>query len=139
MEYEFLEQTSDVMFRAYGRGEKELFINAAKAMFSIICEVDLVKPQKKVKINVKGENLEDLLYEWLSSLLTNSEIEEMFFSEYYIEGIIERDSVLQLKGWAKGEDATQKKGGTLVKGVTYYDFKIEKEKGLLTATVTLDI
>lgn len=139
MEYEFLELTSDVMFRAYGKTEKKLFINAAKAMFSIICEVDSVKPEKKVKINVKGENLEDLLYEWLSSLLTQSEIEQMFFSEYYIEGIIEKDNVLQLKGWAMGEDATPEKGGTLVKGVTYYVFKIEKEKGLLAATVTLDI
>jgi SHS2 domain-containing protein len=139
MEYEFLEQTSDVMFRAYGKTEKILFINSAKAMFSIICEVDSVKPKKMVKINVKGENLEDLLYEWLSSLITNSEIEQMFFSEFNIEGIIEKHNVLQLKGWAKGEGATPEKGGTLVKGVTYYDFKIEKEKGLLTATVTLDI
>jgi len=139
MDYEFLDLTSDVMFRAYGNDEAGLFVNAAKAMFSVICEIEAVSPLKKVSVSVEGEDLEDLLYGWLSALLTESEVREMFFSEFHIDGIGKSDSILSLSGWAKGEAATVEKGGTLVKGVTYYEFGIEKKGDGLTATVTLDI
>lgn len=139
MDYEFLEITSDVMFRAHGASEAELFANAAKAMFSVICEIGAVRPSKKVSVLVEGEDLEDLLYGWLSALLTESEVSEMFFSEFHIDGISRSDSILSLSGWAKGEEATVEKGGTLVKGVTYYEFGIERKGDGLTATVTLDI
>jgi SHS2 domain-containing protein len=139
MDYEFLDITSDVMFRAYGADERELFENAAKAMFSVICEIGSVQPEKEVAISVTGEGLEELLYEWLSRLLTESEIEEMFFAEFRVKEIYKKDGVFTLGGLALGEDATVEKGATLVKGVTYYEFKIEEKEGKLIATVTLDI
>jgi SHS2 domain-containing protein len=139
MEYEFLDITSDVMFRAYGNDESELFENSAKAMFSVISEIDSVRPEKVVEISVKGDGLEELMFEWLSHLLTESEIEEMFFSEFVVEEISKKDAGFTLKGRALGEDATVEKGGTLVKGVTYYGFKIEKKEDKYVATVTLDI
>lgn len=139
MDYEFLEITSDVMFRAYGADERELFENAGRAMFSVICEIDSVGHEKEVHITVAAEGLEELLFEWLSRLLTESEIEEMFFSEFRVDAIRKKGEVLTLTGRALGEDASVEKGGTLVKGVTYYRFKIEKKNDKLAATVTLDI
>ncbi|RMF90987.1 MAG: archease [Methanobacteriota archaeon] len=139
MDYEFLDFTSDVLFRAYGRDEKELLVNAAKAMFSVICEIGSVRPVRTVEIACSGASLEELLYEWLSTLLTESEIEEMFFSEFHIDVIEERDNMLSLRGRALGEDATVEKGATLVKGVTYYQLKVEKRDGGYAATVSLDI
>ncbi len=139
MDYEFLDITSDVMFRAYGTDEPGLFENAATAMFSVICDIDSVRPEKVVEISVTGDGLEELLFEWLSRLITESEIEEMFFSEFRVEGINKKDEAFKLKGWAFGENAAVEKGGTLVKGVTYYGFKIEKKEDKYVATVTLDI
>ncbi|GBE18726.1 hypothetical protein BMS3Abin16_01332 [archaeon BMS3Abin16] len=139
MDYEFLDITSDVMFRAYGANEAELFINAGRAMFSVICEIESVKPEKTVEITVSAEGVEELLFEWLSRLLTESEIEEIFFSEFLVDEIREKDGQHTLKGRALGEDASVEKGGTLVKGVTYYSFKIEEKEDMLVATVTLDI
>lgn len=139
MDYEFLDITSDVMFRAYGANEAELFENAAKAMFSVICEIDSVKPEKEVEFTFSAESLEELLFEWLSRLLTESEIEEVFFSEFRVYEINKTSGQYTLNGRALGEDASVEKGATLVKGVTYYDFKIEEKEGKLIATVTLDI
>ncbi len=139
MDYEFLDITSDVMFRAYGANEAELFINAGRAMFNVICEIESVKPEKEVQITVFAEGVEELLFEWLSRLLTESEIEEMFFSEFRVDEIREKDGHHTLTGRALGEDATVEKGATLVKGVTYYGLKIEEKNDKLAATVTLDI
>jgi len=139
MDYEFLEITSDVMFQAYGESEAALFENVGRAMFSVICEIESVQPEKEVQITVSAENLEELLFEWLSRLLSESEIIEMFFTEFHVDEIQNKDGDFTLRGRALGEDSTVEKGGTLVKGVTYYNFKIEEKEGLLVATVTLDI
>jgi len=139
MDFEFLEFTSDVMFRAYGKSVEELFINAAKAMFTVICDIERVEAKRRVEIEVSASNLEELLFEWLSKLLTESEIEGLFFSTFSIDGIDRGDDVLCLRGWAAGEDAEVEKGGTLVKGVTYYGLKVERSDEGYAATVSLDI
>ena len=47
MKYKIIDKvTSDVMLEIYGKSPKELFENAAEALFSIICEVKRVKPLK---------------------------------------------------------------------------------------------
>jgi SHS2 domain-containing protein len=140
MDYEFLDLTSDVMFRAYGMDEAELFINAAKAMFSVKCNIKSVPPKKSIEITSSGSNLEELLFDWLSTLLTQSEIEAMFFSEFRVDGITRSDGgELRLSGSAVGDGATVELGETDVKGVTYYGFKIEEKDDGFMATVSLDV
>lgn len=136
--YRFLDFTSDVMFEAYGRDQKEMFQNAAEALFSIICDVKKVKPRGSVDIGVKSQSIEDLLYDWLSMLLTESEIREMFFSKFEIDQMETREG-FHLKGRAFGESMTPEKGETVVKGVTYYKLKVEDKKDTITGRVTLDI
>ena len=50
--YKFLDDiTSDVMFEAYGKDLKELFENAAEALFSVICKIKKVKPKETQRRN----------------------------------------------------------------------------------------
>ena len=70
MKFKFIEDlTSDVMFEAYGKDLKELFVNSAVALFSVICKIDNVKASKEVLVSVKGSNLEELLINWLQKLI----------------------------------------------------------------------
>ena len=64
--YKFLDNiTSDVMFEAYGKDLKEVFENAAEAMFSVICKLDKVEAKKEERFEVKAENVEDLMMNFL--------------------------------------------------------------------------
>ena len=68
--YKFLDEiTSDVMFEAYGRDLKELFANAAEAMFTIICKLDQVEPKEERKVEVKADSAADLMINWLQALI----------------------------------------------------------------------
>lgn len=139
MKYRFLDITSDVMFEAYGKNFEELLENSALAMFSVICEVDKIKPLNIINIKVSAKNQEMLLYSWLSELLTQSEINELFFSRFKVEELLEKRGELYLCGVAKGENMSVEKGRTLVKGVTYYKAGIEKTESGYKTKVTLDI
>ncbi|MDD2889668.1 MAG: archease [bacterium] len=136
MKYKLLDDlTSDVMFEAYGKTFEELLENSAMAMFSVICRVEKVKPTTTIKIELVSDSKEKLLYDWLSALLTQSEIHKLFLSRFKINKISE----LHLFAEASGEKISPGKGETLVKGIPYYGFKIhETDKGF-SARVTLDI
>ena len=137
--YKFVEDlTSDVMFIAEATNITKLLEECGKAIFDVVCQRELVKPKEFIEIHVKGENPEELLYEWLSALLTESDANELFFSKFEIE-VEEKNGVLFLKGKALGEPYTPEKSGTVVKGVTYYNFKVEKNENGYRASVVCDI
>jgi SHS2 domain-containing protein len=136
MKYKFIDSlTSDVLFEAYGKTLKELFENAALAMFSVICKVDRIEKKDKISIEVAGEDEKNLLYNWLQELIAHVDIEEMFFSGFNITKI----SKTELKAEIFGEPISKEKGETVVKAVTNYKFNLEKTKKEYKATVSLDI
>ena len=136
MKYRFIDKLkSDVMFEAYGKNLKGLFENAALALFSVICDIKKVKPKKKEKFEMKAENLEDLMYNFLSGLIAIVDTEEMFFSKIKVLEVDEQHVIAELFG----EEMTKEKGGTVVKAVTYYEYKLEKTKTGYMARICLDI
>ncbi len=136
MKYKFIDEiTSDVMYDVYGKDKKELFENAAEALFSVICEIKKVKPKKKINIKVEGENLKDLLYNWLQELIAKVDIQEMFFSKFKIKKITDK----KLEAEIFGESISNEKSGTVVKAVTYYNFELKKTEKRYKARVSVDI
>ena len=132
-EYELIDDlTSDVMFKSYGKDVNELFVNSAKAMFDVIC--DIVPAEEEISFEIEAKDLENLLYAYLSRLIAEYEINELFFSEFSV--IIDGN---KLKAIAKGSPADPSKGKTQVKAVTMYKFKIKKNKESYEATVSCDI
>ncbi len=134
--YKFLDNiTSDVAYEAYGKDLKELFENAALALFTVICKVGEVKPDKKEKFEVKAENAEDLMFNWLQSLIAIVDTEQMFFSKFEIKEIDETHLIAELQG----EPIKPELGETVVKAVTMYKYKFEQSEKGYKVTVSLDI
>lgn len=125
--YKFIDELkSDIMFEAYGKDLKELFANAAEALFSVICQIEKIKPEKAEEFEIKGETVNDLLWNWLSGLIAIVDVEHMFFSKFEIEEIDET----HVRAKLYGEEATPEKGETVVKSLTNYKYKVEKtDKG----------
>lgn len=136
MKYKFIDDiTSDVMFEAYGKGPKELFQNAAEALFSVICKIKKVKPKEAEEFEIKANNLEELMINWLQALIAIVDTEQKFFSKFEIEEIDET----HLKAKLKGEPIKPELGETVVKAVTMYKYKLEKTNKGYKATISLDI
>jgi SHS2 domain-containing protein len=136
MKYKFQKDlTSDVLFKAYGKDLKEVFENSALAMFSVICDLDKVKAQNKLSIEIESKDEKDLLYNWLQELIAQVDIEGMFFSSFKISEI----SRTGLKAEIFGEPISKEKGGTVVKAVTNYKFGLKRLKGNYISSISLDI
>jgi SHS2 domain-containing protein len=136
MKFRFIKDlTSDVVFEAYGKDKKELFENAAFALSSVICQAEKVKPLMSKEIEVRGEDLKDLMFNWLQKIIEMVDIENVFLSKFEVREV----KNTHIKAICYGEDADPRKGGTLVKSVTYYKFNVEKTNRGYKATVALDI
>ena len=134
--YKFIDDlTSDVLFEAYGKNLKELFANAAEALFSIICQTDKIRPKKSEEFEMKGEDLEGTMWNWLSGLIAIVDTEQMFFSKFEIEEVDET----HIKAKIYGEPIRPEIGETVVKSLTMYKYKVEKNKDQYKATISLDI
>lgn len=136
VKYKFIDELkSDVLFEAYGKDLKELYANAAEALFSVICQIKKIKPSKMEEFEIKGKKLEDTMWNWLAGLIAIVDTEHMFFSKFEIE---EADET-HVKAKLYGEEARPETGETVVKSVTNYKYKVEKTQKGYKATISLDI
>jgi len=134
--YKFIEDlTSDVLYEAYGKDLKELFENAALALLSVICQIDKVKAEKAEEFEMKGEDLESTMFNWLQGIIAIVDTEGMFFSKVKVAEVDEN----HIRAKLYGEIAKPELGETVVKAVTYYKYKLEKTKEGYKVTVSLDI
>ncbi len=136
--YETFEHGADIGIRGIGRSPEEAFINAAKALFSLmVINLEEVRPERRVEVFAEAEALEELLLDWLNNLLSVASIENLVFSEFECQ-IKEQ---YKLSGWAAGEkiDPNRHELGEEVKGATYTMLKVEKINDLWVAQCVVDV
>ena len=69
MKYRLIDHTADFGIHVFGSDLKDLFSNAAFAMFDQITIVKDLHPEKELKINLTGSDWPDLMINWLRELL----------------------------------------------------------------------
>ena len=100
-----------------------------------MCEIKKVKPEIKKNIVVKADNLEDLFIGWLQEIIALVDTDEVFLSKFDIKEI----NWTYLEADCYGEEISLEKGLTIVKAVTYYGFKFERDKKGYKVRVACDI
>ncbi|MBI1830494.1 MAG: archease, partial [Planctomycetes bacterium] len=81
--YETFEHTADLGLRIRAADLDTLFVDAARCLFSAIVEdAGTIRPTQKVEINIAGEELEYLLFDWLRALLYHFDAEHLLFGRF---------------------------------------------------------
>ncbi|HYS70800.1 MAG TPA: archease [Thermoplasmata archaeon] len=132
--FEELDHTADVGIRAYGHTLDELFENAAAGMFSLITELDAVKPVGEYEVKLSAKDVKSLLFDYLSELLFLHETQKVLLSEFTA-----KVAGLAVDARARGERIDRKRHALhlAVKAVTYHAMEVDPERGV--AQVIFDI
>ena len=145
-QFEYLDHTADIEFRAYGKTLKNAFENAAKAFSNSIVDIKTVSKQKEILIEKDSESIEALLFDFLSELLVKHETEHMIYRDFIIKSLRRTADLDGKSGWhitckAFGEKLDLKKHevDTYIKAITYSQMKIEKKNGGFVIQMVLDI
>ncbi len=139
--YTFLEEWSftDAAFDAQGETLEELFEASAQATFEVMAETSKIKPVVEREITIEGEDIERLLFDWLTELIYLKDADRIIFSKYDI--IISKNKTYNLTAKIQGEYVADFKGelGRDVKAVTMHLFYVKKTEDGWKARVLLDI
>ncbi len=133
--FEEIPHTADWSFRAFGRDLRELFENAAFAMFSMQGSNDQNTGVKEItrEVQVNGIDHESLLVNWLSELLYLQEAKRETYHRFRVEKI----SPAALKAQVFGRSAG--KIDKIIKAATYHNLKIEQTPNGWEAVVVVDV
>lgn len=136
LKYKFLEHTADIKFQVFGRSLEEAFENALLAMFYSMYEKK-VENKYQHKIKVKGNNIENLLYNFLEEFLYLFDSKGVFVSE--VDDIKISLEKMEIECSFSGDLAKNYKLNTAIKAVTYNDMFIKESKGNWVIQIVLDV
>jgi len=127
--YTTFNHTADLGIEVSGRDEKELFSNAAFAVFDIITDLHDVNATEAHRFAVEGSDREDLLVNYLREVLYMFSGQGLLLKDFSILEINGRHLVAEVRG--EPFDSARHGIKTEIKAVTYHEVEIrETEKGL---------
>jgi SHS2 domain-containing protein len=130
--------SADFIFDAYGQTLEDLFKACATACFTAMTEIEPVEPIKEYNLMVDGEDLNELLYNYIAELIYLKDTEKSFFSYFEIHIAEDKKS---LSSVVRGEPIDYDKHviKTDVKAVTYHDLNITERNGEYVTRMVLDL
>ncbi|RLF79143.1 archease [Thermococci archaeon] len=124
--WEHYEHTADIGIRGYGDTLEEAFEAVAIALFDVMVDVRKVEKKEVREIEVKGEDLYSLLYNFLEELLILHDTEGLVFGDFEVK-IEKTEQGYRLKAKAYGEKLSEKhEPKEEVKAITYHEMKIKQ-------------
>ncbi len=137
MNIEILEHTADIGLRIRAESLQELFKAAAVGMFRIICPSCSAASIKYLPVQAKGDDLEQLLVNWLSELNFIFQTEPFLLAEVVS---IQLDG-LAIRAEIAGESRSLREDeiGTEIKAVTYHKIYVRQDADGWEAQVIFDI
>lgn len=135
--YEVFDHTADLGLRIQAATQEELFVEAARGLFSVIVENPAaIRVQEEQTICVAGDDREYMLFDWLTELLFLFETRRLLFAEFEVR--LENGALTAV---CRGEaiDHGRHRLEHEVKAITYHGLKIEPAGDGWQAEIIVDI
>jgi len=135
--HETFDHTADLGLRVRAADLDTLFAEAAQALFSVIVEdLQSVEPRQRVDIELTGDELDLLLFDWLKELLYRFDADAMLFSRFDVHVAGEK---LTAVVWGEPLDRDRHVLEHEVKAITYHGLKVEQTADGWLAELIVDI
>jgi SHS2 domain-containing protein len=135
--YKLLDHTADIGIAVYGKNRKDLFGNAAIAMFDLMSILKKVDGIEEQQITIEGADIEDLLINFLREILYLFNGKGWILKNCKIVKLTSRWLDAQL--WGEPYNPQKHKIKTELKAVTYHHLGIKKTTQGWQAEVVFDV
>ncbi len=138
---EWLDHASDIGFRASGATIDVAFCEAARALFSLMFDIETIRPRTEHVVRVAATSQRGLLVEWLSELLAQRDLVDLIFSRFDVRVSGDNRSGFSAVGVASGEpfDPTRHVPETEVKGISYLGLEVAHRGDAWIAQCVVDV
>lgn len=143
--YKYLEHSTDAFVQAHGSSLEVLFGNCAKGLVNIMFEIDKVEDRQFSTITASGEDLENLLFDWLEKVLLKILIDHIVVSRFSIEiskknaNVVEKKYLLRARVGGEKVSYSKHNYKIEIKAITYHELKIKRVGPNYVATFLVDL
>ncbi len=137
MKYKIIDHTADLGVHIFGRSIKELFENAAFAVFDIITDIDKVEPAKEELVIIEGMDFSDLMVNWLREILFFFNGRDLLIKQARMVKIGHHR--IKAKVFYDNFDPERHIIFNEIKAVTYHDIDVSESDGTWKAHVIFDL
>jgi tRNA nucleotidyltransferase (CCA-adding enzyme) len=135
--WEHFPHVADMGVRGIGATVERAFEQAALAMTAVITDPARIEPREEVAVACEAPDEELLLAEWLNALVYEMSTRKMLFSRFSVQFEGFR---LAGKAWGERVDPARHHPAVEVKGATYTELKVSKQKdGTWVAQCVVDV
>ncbi len=124
MTYKLIDHTADFGIHVLGTDPKDLFQNAARAMFEQIAEIEALAGTEAVAIHLTGKDWPDLMVNWLRELLYYWHVKGLLLGDAQIQLISDRKLLAQTNFDPYVPDRHVIKRE--IKAVTYHQIQVKR-------------
>ena len=135
--FEIFAVTADKGIRAWGRDLPEVFVNAARGMWSLMVVPGTARCRQRLPVAVEAGDRETLLVAWLNELLYLHEVEGFVAAEFSIRHLT--DTALEAEVRGERVDRARHPLVGHVKAVTYHLLEVRPTGSGWTAQVVVDV
>jgi SHS2 domain-containing protein len=135
--YTLIDHTADFGIHVYGSNSKELFANAAWALFDLITEMDQLTGLDSCHIEVSGDDWCDLMVNWLREVLYLWNGKELLVKKVSILSLSETKLSATVEYDAFNPDRHVIK--TEIKAVTYHQIQVNSSPSGWETMIIFDI
>ena len=126
--FEILEHTADKGVAATGKTIAEAFENAAYGMFALFVDPEAYEPTGQREVVVEADDIEQLLWKWLSELHFIFEVDRVLPLDFKIIAISDTKLEANISVRPFADDIEWL--GSPVKAITFHQLKVEQtDKG----------
>jgi SHS2 domain-containing protein len=131
--YREIEHTADRALHVWGRELSDLFVGAARGMYSLMADVEGLVATGWREVRLEALDREMLLVDWLNELLFFTEMEALLFVGFQIEGLDE--TTLQARAGSIPGEVT--KAG--IKAATFHNLELKHNEDGWSTDLTFDV
>eukprot|EP01008_Symbiontida_sp_HLA12_P002840 NODE_776_length_763_cov_1.687500_g768_i0.p2 GENE.NODE_776_length_763_cov_1.687500_g768_i0~~NODE_776_length_763_cov_1.687500_g768_i0.p2 ORF type:complete len:141 (+),score=57.02 NODE_776_length_763_cov_1.687500_g768_i0:114-536(+) len=135
--YELIDHTADMGMRVFAFDLAGLFENAGLALFDQIAEPSRVSHGEKIRLEVVGADLADLMFAWLGELLYLWSGKGRLAGEIRVRSVSEKK--VEADVWTEVYDPARRAIMHDIKAVTFHQLSVEKKDDAWTARVFFDV
>lgn len=137
MGFELVDHTADIGLRVWGPTAAEVFEEAGRGLFSLVCDPLRRGELETVDLELEAEAMDLLLAAWLNELLYVFEARKLVLTEFEVLGLGERSLRARVAGEPLDPGRHVLCGG--VKAATLHELKLERRDDGWEGFVLLDV
>ena len=137
MRYKLIDHTADVGIHVFGADPKDLFTNAAHALFDTITDIGKLRGLDESHIRITGEDWPDMMVNWLRELLYLWSGKEVLVKTVQILSLTEKELTANVMTDPYDPDHHAVK--IEIKAVTYHQIQVGSGPAGWEAKIIFDV